>query len=313
MDSYHKYLQILRATQFPNDKIKQEADFVFEWCAKHEAQVLFPDDYSALLKSVTPLPRCLFFKGNISCLTGPSLAVVGGRKATPYSLASAFKFSRELAGLGFTIVSGLALGVDGASHQGALKAQGKTVAVMGSGFARIYPKSHQTLAHHILDHEGAWVSEYSPFTPPLASYFPQRNRLISGLSLGTLVVQAHKKSGSLITALCSLDQGREVFVLPGPVDEDRFLGAHRLIQEGAKLVTCVRDILEEIMPNLVSLPLSETAVGPAPFVFGEPFSYLDWLKRRGENSFSELQTALEQGKVLKLESQRYVWVFPSPS
>ena len=193
------------------------------------------------------------------------------------------------------------------------KARGKTLAIMGSGFSRIYPKSHFRLAHEILDREGAWLSEYSPNTPPLASHFPQRNRLISGLSLGTLVVQAHKKSGSLITALCSLNQGKEVFVLPGPVDEDRFLGAHRLIQEGAKLVTCVRDILEEMMPSLVSLPLIGKGQCSSPFVFGEAFSFLDWLQKRGENSFSELQRALEQGEILQIESQRYVWVSPTPS
>lgn len=313
MSSYTKYLSILRASQFPESEINKEADEVFDWCIKNQVSLLFPNDYPLQLKSVEPLPSCLFVKGNLSCLQGPSIAIVGARNASPYSLASAFRFSRELSGLGFTIVSGLALGVDGASHQGALKARGKTLAVMGAGFSCLYPKAHRRLAHQILDQEGAWLSEYKPITPPLPHHFPQRNRLISALSLGTLVVEAREKSGSLITALCSLNQGREVFVLPGPVDENRFLGAHRLIQEGAKLVTCVRDLLEELMPALVPLMSQRATFSSSLFSFGEQFSYLDWVKKRGENSFQELQNALGEGKVLQLEPQRYVWVMPSSS
>jgi DNA processing protein len=179
-----------------------------------------------------------------------SLAIVGSRNPTPQGQANARQFAKNLAQAGLTIVSGLALGVDGAAHEGALAANGQTdvaltLAVVGTGLDRVYPKAHHDLAHRITPH-GALLSEYPLGTPPLNANFPKRNRLIAGLSNGTLVVEAALKSGSLITARLATEQGKEVFAIPGSIHAAQSRGCHWLIRQGAKLVESTQDILEEL-------------------------------------------------------------------
>lgn len=180
--------------------------------------------------------------------TAPCIAVVGSRNPTPQGATNAHQFAKTLAQSGLTVVSGLALGVDGAAHEGALSAASSelaTIAVVGTGLDRVYPKAHLGLARHIAEH-GVLLSEYPLGTPPTAANFPQRNRIISGLSLGTLVVEAALKSGSLITARLALEQGKDVFAIPGSIHSTQSRGCHALIKQGAKLVECAQDILEEL-------------------------------------------------------------------
>ncbi|MGH8458888.1 MAG: DNA-processing protein DprA, partial [Nevskiales bacterium] len=178
-----------------------------------------------------------------------ALAIVGSRNPTPAGLENAQAFAESLARAGLIITSGLALGIDGAAHRGALNGGGLTLAVCGTGLDRVYPARHRELAHNIAQH-GALVSEFPPGTPALAGNFPRRNRLISGLSLGVLVVEAALQSGSLITARLAGAQGREVFAIPGSIHNPLARGCHRLLREGAKLVESAQDILEEIGPLL---------------------------------------------------------------
>lgn len=291
-------------------KLLSEKSLVEEtllWCSKNETQILRSETLSPWLARVSGLPPVLFVRGNLDSFQIPAVAVVGARKATHYGLACSYRFSRELAASGFCIVSGLARGVDGAGHRGALSVNGRTIAVMGSGFAHLYPKEHRRLAFQILEAGGAWLSEYPPFEPPLPHHFPLRNRLISGLSLGTLVIEARKKSGSLITALCGLEQGREVFVIPGPIDSELHLGGHALIQNGAKLVSSVRDILEEFpeIPKIQSIvPTAKTFSNLVSF--GQSFTLSDWINIYGRSKIPELEEAVKQGQVFEIAPQRYV-------
>lgn len=202
--------------------------------------------YPFLLKEISSFPPILFLKGEKSLLLDPQLAMVGSRHPSVNGTNLAFKFARYFSEKNFSITSGLAIGIDGASHRGALHAGGKTLAVLGCGLDQIYPNSHRALADEIVEKGGAWVSEFPIGTPPKPFHFPRRNRIISGLSLGTVVVEASLKSGSLITAGFAADQGREVFALPGPLDSPLAKGCHALIREGAKLVESPEDVLEEL-------------------------------------------------------------------
>ncbi len=202
--------------------------------------------YPSLLKEIYDPPLLLYLKGNANLLNTPSLAIVGTRQATFYGIKTATRLSMQLSELGLTIVSGLARGIDTAAHQGCLKAEGKTIGVLGCGLDIVYPKENAKLYAKIIEKGGAIVSEFPPGTPPLAHHFPARNRIISGLSLGVLVVEAALKSGSLITARLALEQGREVFAVPGPAGSPYSHGTHALIKQGAKLVETVTDILEEL-------------------------------------------------------------------
>jgi len=289
-------------TTFPTEK---EAEQILKWCEKNQTQILTSSQFPISLQNIPMKPKVLFVKGNRDCFRLPLVAIVGAREASSYGMACAFRFGKEIASAGIGVVSGLAKGIDGASHQGALVAKGKTIAVLGSGFSCLYPRQNRRLAFEILEKGGVWVSEYPPFTPPLAHHFPQRNRIISGLSLGTLVVEARKKSGSLITALCSLEQGREVFVVPGPIDQGNFQGAHELIQQGAKLVSHLEDILEELSINL-SEPLKKLPPSGVPYPFGEPFTLSDWLENSGENGLAKLESAISNGEILQVAPQRYL-------
>lgn len=215
--------------------------------------------YPPLLAQLHDAPPLLFLHGNVDALHSPQLAMVGSRNPTPLGEETATQFARVLAGAGLTITSGLALGIDGASHRGALAARGQTIAVFGTGPDRIYPARHRDLAHAIVDGGGALVSEYPPGTPPLPGHFPRRNRIISGLSLGTLVVEAALRSGSLLTARSALEQGREVFAIPGSIHNPLARGCHRLIRDGAKLVETAQDVLEELAPQLRAVLAEESA------------------------------------------------------
>jgi DNA processing protein len=205
--------------------------------------------YPALLKTIHNPPPILYVRGNHQLLCDPQLAIVGSRTPTRGGLETAHAFAQHLAQTGLIITSGLATGIDAAAHKGALAAQAPTVAVMATGVDRIYPAGHRKLAESILE-KGALVSEFPLGTRPRPELFPQRNRIISGLAFGVLVVEAAQRSGSLITAHCAMEQAREVFAIPGSIHNPVARGCHQLLRQGAKLVESAQDILEELAPQL---------------------------------------------------------------
>ncbi len=217
--------------------------------------------YPTLLTEIPDPPPLLFLHGDPTALALPQLAVVGSRNPTATGLRAAHDFAAHLASAGLAITSGLALGIDGAAHQGALQAGGITIAVMGTGLDRVYPARHRDLAHAIAE-RGALVSEFPPGTPPKPEHFPRRNRIISGLSVGTLVVEAALRSGSLITARFALEQGREVFAIPGSIQNPLAKGCHALIRQGAKLVETGQDIAEELGALCGACAIETTAGNP---------------------------------------------------
>ena len=202
-------------------------------------------NYPPLLRQLPDPPPLLFVKGDPTLLGTPQLAIVGSRNPSPGGAETALEFGHHLSTCGLTITSGMALGIDAAAHQGALRGEGSTIAVMGTGLDRIYPARHRKLAHEIAE-RGALISEFPIGTLPTRANFPRRNRIIAGLSLGTLVVEAAIHSGSLITARLAAEQGREVFAIPGSIHNPLTKGCHQLIREGAKLVETGNDILEEL-------------------------------------------------------------------
>jgi DNA processing protein len=205
--------------------------------------------YPARLRAIADPPPLLYIKGEISAVDEKAVAIVGSRSASDYGRKVARNICRGLASLGFTVVSGMARGIDGTAHESALDGGGRTIAVLGSGVDRIYPPEHEGLSERIA-RRGAVISELPLGARPVAFNFPARNRLISGLCLGVVVVEATEKSGSLITAAHALEQNREIFAVPGEVGSSRSRGAHRLIRQGAKLVENADDIIEEIAPQL---------------------------------------------------------------
>jgi DNA processing protein len=205
--------------------------------------------YPAALAAIPDPPAVLWTRGHLESLQEPMVAVVGARAASPYAIEVARRLGRDLARRNVAVVSGMARGVDAAAHMGALDADGVTVAVFGCGVDIIYPPEHDRLVPRICE-RGVLVSEFPPGAPPLPAYFPQRNRIISGLSLAVVIVEAAEKSGSLITARHALDQGREVLAVPGNILGGRNAGAHALLRDGAKIVESVDDILEEIDPRV---------------------------------------------------------------
>jgi DNA processing protein len=242
------------------------------WAQADENHILTLADErypSALFDTADP-PTLLYVKGDPAALALPSLAIVGSRNATAQGLDNAAAFARELAGSGLAIVSGLALGIDAAAHAGALSAGGKTVAVIGTGADRMYPARNKALASQII-RSGAIVSEFPLGTPAAAHNFPRRNRIISGLSRGVLVVEAAPGSGSLITARQANEQGREVFAIPGSIHSPLSKGCHQLIREGAKLVETARDILEEqAFAHMPGAPQDAAADVPAAPADADP-------------------------------------------
>ncbi|MES2871641.1 MAG: DNA-processing protein DprA [Pseudomonadota bacterium] len=238
-------------------QVRDGASAALRWLEGSAQHVLLHDqaDYPALLSELSDAPPLLFVAGEPSILEKPQLAVVGSRRASRPGLDTATAFSRCLAGAGFVITSGLALGIDGAAHQAALDIGGQTVGVLGTGLEKLYPQRHRALADAMIAGGSAVVSEFPLDTGPQAGNFPRRNRIISGLSLGVLVVEASVASGSLITARLAAEQGREVFAMPGSIHHPGARGCHQLIRDGATLVETVQHILEGLR-GWRSMPLS---------------------------------------------------------
>ena len=264
-----------------------------------------------LLQAADP-PLVLYAKGRIELLNAPSIAIVGSRNPTPQGLENARAFAAHLSQAGFTIVSGLALGIDGAAHEGALEGQGSTVAVVGTGLDLVYPTRHRALTQRIAEH-GVIVSEFSIGTPALPPNFPIRNRIIAGLGRGTLVVEAAVKSGSLITARLATDSGRDVFAIPGSIHSPQSRGCHALIKQGAKLVDAAADILEEYAPasparivrNAMDDDAAERKEDPLLTALGFDPIGLDALVARTGLSAAELS-----GRLLELELAGHVARLP---
>lgn len=238
-DSHINALQAI-----PWDVVEQ--DMAWGACSGQHIITIEDEDYPKLLIETPDPPLVLYVKGSKSALHIEQIAVIGSRRASPIGLQNARRFASELAEAGLAVTSGLAQGVDSASHRGALAVSGVTVAVVGSGLSHCYPPSNRHLMEEIADNQGAVVSEFPLSTRPHAFHFPRRNRIISGLSQGVLVVEAALKSGSLITVKHALEQGREVFAIPGSIHQPLARGCHYLIRQGAKLVETASDILEEL-------------------------------------------------------------------
>lgn len=254
--------------QTPIDALRagpQATSFARElaWLAEPDSHLLPLDDprYPALLREIPDPPPLLYVRGNIEALSTPQLAVVGSRNPTRGGCDNARAFAAHLAHAGLTITSGLAVGIDACAHEATLEAGGATIAVAATGLDRVYPAAHRELAHRIAAN-GALVSEFPLGTPPRREHFPQRNRLISGLSLGVLVVEAALRSGSLITARTATEQGREVFAIPGSIHSPLARGCHALIRQGAKLVETATDVIEEL-GALAGFQAATTALPPA--------------------------------------------------
>ncbi|MCX5876244.1 MAG: DNA-processing protein DprA [Deltaproteobacteria bacterium] len=269
---------------------------------------LFPP----LLKEISDPPPILYVLGSPQLLSAPGIAMVGARAASSYGLQVAERLAMEMARHDLVITSGLALGIDTAAHRGALAAGGKTIAVMGCGLDIIYPSQNKKLHAQIIDH-GAIISESPLGTQPEAFRFPARNRIISGLSLGVVVVEAAHRSGTLITAHQALEQGRDVFAIPGRIDSPKSEGCHRLIQEGAKLVHSAADILEELaLTTLASPPATKPQAPPLPAEEGKIFSLLEVYPRNIEEIIQAAQLPAQRIAeiLLHLELQGLVASLP---
>ncbi|MGE4357560.1 MAG: DNA-processing protein DprA [Candidatus Omnitrophota bacterium] len=285
---------------------------------EHKINLLsFEDDnYPKNLKEIYDPPYLLYMQGELREKDSNALAIVGSRLASYYGLTLAEKFSYLLASRGITIVSGLARGIDTQAHKGALKARGRTLAVLGAGLVNIYPEENKKLAEEIIkNNNGALLSEFPLEYPPLKQNFPRRNRIISGLSKGVIVVEAGEKSGALITADFALEQGREVFAVPGKIDSPTSRGTHSLIKQGAKLVSSVEDILEELRLDILdlkeenkkltsNLPLEEKEQMIYALLSDEP-RYIDEIRRETKMELSELSSVL-----LKLELKGLIKQLP---
>jgi DNA processing protein len=310
------------------DRLQADLDWLAE--PGHRLLRCTDEDFPPQLEHIPQPPAALFVSGDAATLLHPQVAIVGARSATPAGLAHARAFARELALAGFVVTSGLADGVDGAAHHGALEAGRPTVAVVGTGADLVYPSKHQVLARRIA-RQGAVVSEYSLGAPPLAGHFPRRNRILAGLALGTLVVEADLQSGSLITARLAGEQGREVFALPGSIHNPLARGCHRLIRDGARLVETAGEVVELLAPQARALGAELAArldgaeavtAGPASGRHGDPDyarlldalghdpAWLDELAERTGLSAAALSSMLLmlelEGVVSCLPGNRYV-------
>ncbi len=326
----------------PSDAMQQQIDRTLAWADIEGNHVLTLADgsYPKALLSITDPPPLLYAKGRIGLLSRPALAIVGSRNATVQGMQNAERFAHTLSASGLTVVSGLALGIDAAAHLGALAAQaapggatissahgeaGSTIAVTGTGLDLVYPARHHALAHRIAV-EGCLLSEYPLGTQAMASNFPRRNRLISGLGMGVLVVEAALHSGSLITARSATEQGREVFAIPGSIHSPLSKGCHQLIRQGAKLVESAQDIMEELRwqqraaltpataPALI--PNDAGATDEAKRADDEPLARLLALAGHDPVSIDQLiersgmRTAEIQAALLTLEMQQRVELLP---
>jgi len=280
---------------------------VRDWC-RATSTALWPVPESSALYYLSTPPAYLFRRGAEPVFETPWIAIVGTRRPHPTSVAAAYSFARAFAERGLPVVSGLAQGVDGASHRGALAGGGKTVAVLGHGLDRVYPAAHESLARAILNEGGALLSEYVPGTPPLKHHFPQRNRIIAGLVRGVVVIEAAEKSGSLITAQFALEEGRDVFVLPGNFSDPGFVGSHRLLKEGATLVTAPEDIFRAWgIESDASVP----ARSPSSLTdcFHDGSATLDFLLSKSglsvDKLFEELERGMREGWLVETSAQTY--------
>jgi DNA processing protein len=237
------------AASIASAKDQIDAEGEIELCRQHGIEIVteLDDRYPGVLREIPDPPGVLFLRGTLLPRDALSIGIVGTRHATSYGLRQAERLAGSLARAGLTIISGLARGIDAAAHRGAMDAGGRTIAVLGSGVLNIYPPEHAALAKEVLQ-QGALLSEVSPKAVPHGGMFPQRNRIISGMSLGVLVVEAGDRSGALITARHAMEQGRDIFAIPGHVDDRTARGCHRLIRDGAKLVESADDVLEELGP-----------------------------------------------------------------
>jgi DNA processing protein len=224
----------------------KKVELSLKWLEKPQRYILHCRDlhYPSLLREISSPPLILFMMGERSILQQQNLAIVGARDPTPTGLDIAYQLASELCEQQFVIISGLAKGIDGAAHRGALLNRGTTMAVLGSGLEHIYPACHQTLAMDIVEKGGTLISEFFPYSSPKAEFFPRRNRIISGMSLGVIVVEATLRSGSLITARYALEQGREVFAVPGSIRNPLSQGCHALLKEGATLIETYEDVIQ---------------------------------------------------------------------
>ncbi|MEN9480106.1 MAG: hypothetical protein RLZZ298_1501 [Pseudomonadota bacterium] len=292
----------------------EEVDRNIDWASQPGQSILTLADkaYPPSLLEIADPPNVLYVRGNAALLQKRGLAMVGSRNATPQGLQTAENFAKTLAGRGLCIISGLALGIDAAAHRGALAAGGETIAVIGTGPDRIYPARNKELALAIVEH-GAIVSEFALGTPAIAANFPRRNRIISGLSRGVLVVEAAPESGSLITARLAGEQGREVFAIPGSIHSPVARGCHKLIKQGAKLVETAQDVLEELgdmdqpaaataMPNLAEENPLLIALGHAPCALDE---LVERTGLRADQLLGELLTLELSGQLATLPGNRY--------
>ncbi len=320
----------------PSEALQQQIERTLAWADidGNHVLTLADDSYPKALLSIPDPPPLLYAKGRIALLSRPALAIVGSRNATVQGMQNAERFAHTLSASGLTVVSGLALGIDAAAHLGALAAQaapgvrattathveaGSTIAVTGTGLDLVYPARHHALAHRIAI-EGCLLSEYPLGTQAMASNFPRRNRLISGLGMGVLVVEAAVHSGSLITARSATEQGREVFAIPGSIHSPLSKGCHQLIRQGAKLVESAQDIMEELRWQQRAAPL------PAPSDAGttrdaaladdEPLARLLALAGHDPVSIDQLiersgmRAADIQAALLTLEMQQRVELLP---
>ena len=248
----------------PTPEITAQIERTEHWCSESDNAIitLADSNYPAHLLTIPDPPTLLYVKGNPALLSSAGIAVVGSRNATRQGIIDAQQFSGTLSRTGLSVISGLAAGIDTAAHQGGLSGPGSTVAVIGTGADTVYPASNRDLAHKIAE-QGCIVSEYALGTPPVASNFPRRNRIISGLSQGVLVIEAAAQSGSLITARMANEQGRDVFAIPGSIHSPFSKGCHLLIKQGAKLVETAQDIIDELQisnkPTALSAMLSDNS------------------------------------------------------
>lgn len=268
--------------------------------------------YPKMLLQIPDPPPFLYVKGRIDLLNRPAIAIVGSRNATPQGAATAEAFAKVLSNAGLTIVSGLALGIDAAAHRGGLAGDAASIAIVGTGLDVVYPARNRTLAHKLAA-QGTLLSELPLGTPALAANFPRRNRLISGMSRGCLVVEAAQRSGSLITARLANEQGREVFAVPGSIHSPLSKGSHLLIRQGAKLVECAQDVLEELGMSLPAAEPHDREADPRPHALLDHLGFdpcdIDTLSTRSgltSSAVTALLTALElDGRVAALPGGKY--------
>ncbi len=299
----HEWQRLQASTDQLNPFVYAGWQKIKHWCQQPDCGVLMPDEqyYPDALSILRDAPIFLFYRGNPQLLNEPSIAIVGSRNPSHYGREQAFTIAQQLVASDWHVISGLAIGIDGEAHSGALNnatglGLGKTIAVLGSGLEEIYPKRHQALADQIVSAGGVLLSEHLPDIKALAQHFPRRNRIVSGMSLGTLVIEAALKSGSLITARLAAEQGREVFALPGAVSNPLSRGCHLLIKEGANLIEGAGDI--------IALLNSDLAVETRSAGLSQEQQQEDFFAASTASSDSEMSQAAQTSSAPKAEGPK---------